>query len=48
PAQLLNSVAPYRLTPTRQVEFHIGFGLNRHAPDMIFGLGYSVRFDNLF
>ena len=48
PGHLLNSGAAYRLTPTQQIDFHVGFGLNRYAPDMIFGLGYSVRFDNLF
>ena len=48
PGHLLNSGAAYRLTPTQQIDFHVGFGLNRNAPDMIFGLGYSVRFDNLF
>jgi hypothetical protein len=48
PGHLLNSGAAYRLTPTQQLDFHIGFGLNHNAPSMIFGLGYSFRFDNLF
>jgi Putative MetA-pathway of phenol degradation len=48
PGHLLNSGAAYRLTPAQQIDFHIGFGLNHNAPQMIFGLGYSFRFDNLF
>ncbi len=48
PAHLFNSGAAYRLTATQQVDFHVGFGLNRNAPSMIFGLGYSFRFDHLF
>jgi Putative MetA-pathway of phenol degradation len=48
PAHLLNSGAAYRLTATQQIDFHVGFGLNHNAPSMIFGLGYSFRFDHLF
>ena len=48
PAHLLNSGAAYRLSPTQQLDLHIGFGLNRNAPNMIFGLGYSLRLDILF
>src|SRR5712692_3795961 len=45
--QLINSGAAYRLTPTRQVDFHVGFGLNHNAPNWFFGLGYSFRRDGL-
>jgi hypothetical protein len=48
PSYLFNSGAAYRLTPRQQIDFHVGFGLNHNAPDLIFGLGYSLRFDGLF
>src|ERR1700738_2520613 len=48
PAQLLNSGGVYRLTPTQQVDFHVAVGLNHNAPSYIVGVGYSVRFDDVF
>jgi hypothetical protein len=48
PAQLLNSGGVYRLTPTQQVDLHVAVGLNHNAPSYIAGIGYSVRFDELF
>ncbi len=48
PAQLLNSGGLYHLTPTQQVDFHVAVGLNHNAPSYIVGVGYSVRFDELF
>jgi hypothetical protein len=48
PAQLLNAGGVYRLTPTQQVDFHVAVGLNHNAPSYIVGVGYSVRFDELF
>ena len=48
PRHLLNSGGAYRLTPTQQIDFHVGFGLNRNAPNWLFGLGYSIRRDRLF
>jgi hypothetical protein len=48
PSQLLNSSGLYRLSPTEQVDFHIGLGLNHNAPSYIVGVGYSFRFDGLF
>jgi hypothetical protein len=47
-AHLFNSGGGYRITDTQQIDFHIGFGLNRNAPDHIFGVGYSFRLDGLF
>ena len=47
-AHLLNSGGGYRLTDTQQIDFHVGFGLNRNAPDYIVGIGYSWRIDHLF
>src|SRR5215470_5341523 len=46
--QLINSGGGYRITDTRQIDFHIGFGLNRNSPAYIFGVGYSFRLDGLF
>jgi hypothetical protein len=48
PAHLFNSGGGYRITDTQQIDFHIGFGLNRNAPSYIFGVGYSLRLDGLF
>jgi hypothetical protein len=48
PSHLFNTGASYRITPTQQIDFHIAFGLNRNAPDYIFGMGYSIRLDGLF
>lgn len=45
---LLNSGGGYRITDTQQVDFHVGFGLNRNAPAYVFGVGYSFRVDGLF
>jgi hypothetical protein len=45
PTYLINSGAMYRLTPTRQIDFHVAFGLNHNAPNFMFGLGYSFRVD---
>jgi len=46
--RLINSGAGYRITPTRQIDFHVAFGISRDAPDVIVGVGYSARFDRLF
>jgi Putative MetA-pathway of phenol degradation len=44
----LNSGGAYRLTKTEQLDFHLAVGLDKSAPDYIFGLGYSFRVDGLF
>ena len=46
--QLFNSGAGYRIDKNQQIDFHIGFGLDRDAPSYVFGLSYSFRFDGLF
>jgi hypothetical protein len=46
PSYLLNSGGGYRITPTQQIDFHIGIGLNDNAPAYIFGMGYSFRLDS--
>jgi hypothetical protein len=48
PTQLLNSGGLYRLGPDQQVDFHVALGLNHNAPSYIVGVGYSIRFDELF
>jgi Putative MetA-pathway of phenol degradation len=48
PSFLFDSGGGYRITPTQQIDFHIGIGLNDNAPAYIFGLGYSFRLDDLF
>jgi hypothetical protein len=48
PSYLFNSGGGYRITPTQQIDFHIGVGLNNNAPAYIFGIGYSFRLDSLF
>jgi hypothetical protein len=45
PGYLFNSGGGYRITPTQQIDFHIGIGLNDNAPAYIFGMGYSIRLD---
>jgi hypothetical protein len=47
-AQLFNSGGGYRITDTQQIDFRLGFGLDRAAPAYIFGIGYSFRLDGLF
>jgi Putative MetA-pathway of phenol degradation len=47
PRLLLNSGAMYRLTPTQQIDLHVAFGLDRNAPAVVFGVGYSFRIDRL-
>ncbi len=48
PSQLWNSGAVYHVDRTQQVDFHIAFGLNHHAPSCVVGVGYSFRIDGLF
>jgi len=43
--QLINSGGGYRIDDRHQIDFHVGVGLNRNAPNYIFGLGYSFRLD---
>jgi hypothetical protein len=47
PSYLFNSGGGYRITPTQQIDFHVGIGLNDKAPAYIFGVGYSFRIDDL-
>jgi outer membrane putative beta-barrel porin/alpha-amylase len=46
-SQLLNSGAGYRIDNNHQIDFHIGIGLDRSAPDYIVGMGYSFRLDRI-
>jgi len=47
-SQSINSGGLYRLSPTRQVDFHVAFGLNRNSAAYVVGVGYSLRLDGLF
>jgi hypothetical protein len=47
-SQLFNSGAGYRVDNNHQIDFHVGFGLDRNAPAFTFGIGYSFRIDHLF
>jgi hypothetical protein len=47
PIQEINAGGAWRLSPTRQLDFHAGFGLDRDAPRWFLGVGYSFRFDRL-
>lgn len=47
-SQLVDGGATYVLTPTQQLDLHVGVGLNRNAPNWVFGVGYSFRLDRLF
>jgi outer membrane putative beta-barrel porin/alpha-amylase len=42
---LINSGGGYRIDDHHQIDFHVGFGLDRNAPNYIFGVGYSFRLD---
>jgi hypothetical protein len=44
-SQLINSGGGYRIDDHHQIDFHVGIGLDRNAPNYIFGVGYSFRFD---
>jgi Putative MetA-pathway of phenol degradation len=48
PSQLWNSGAVYHIDRTRQVDFHIAYGLSHSAPSYVVGVGYSFRVDGLF
>jgi len=44
-SQWINSGGGYRIDDRHQIDFHVGVGLNRNAPNYIFGVGYSFRLD---
>jgi hypothetical protein len=48
PSQVLDGGGAWRFTPTQQIDFHVGFGLNHKSVDHYFGIGYSFRLDGLF
>lgn len=47
PRQFLNFGGSYRVTPTQQIDFHTGFGLDNRVPKAFIGIGYSWRWDRL-
>jgi hypothetical protein len=48
PMQLTDGGGSWRFNKTQQIDFHVGIGLNSNTVDHYFGLGDSIRFDNLF
>jgi hypothetical protein len=46
-SQLINSGGGYRIDDHHQVDFHVAVGIDRNAPNYIFGVGYSFRLDGL-
>jgi hypothetical protein len=47
-SHLFNSGGGYRIADNQQIDFHLGFDLNRNAPTYIFGLSYSFRLNRPF
>jgi outer membrane putative beta-barrel porin/alpha-amylase len=45
PRQQLDGGGAWRFTKNQQLDFHVGFGLNRASVDHFFGIGYSFRLD---
>ena len=48
PQQLVHCGGSYRLSALSLIDFHLGFGVSEAAPDILFGIGYSFRFDRLW
>ncbi len=46
--QLAHIGAAFKVNATNRLDFHFGFALNRAAPNRLFSIGYSVRFDHLW
>jgi opacity protein-like surface antigen len=46
-SQLINSGGGYRIDDHHQVDFHFGVGVDRNAPNYVFGVGYSFRLDGI-
>lgn len=45
-SQLISSGGGYRFVDHHQIDFHVGVGLDRNAPNYVFGVGYSFRLDS--
>jgi hypothetical protein len=45
-SQLINAGGGYRIDHHHQIDFHVGAGLDRDAPNYIIGIGYSFRLDD--
>jgi hypothetical protein len=46
-SQVVDAGGGWHLTPTQQVDFHVGAGLTSAAPHHYVGIGYSFRFDGV-
>lgn len=42
--QLLHVGTSFKFSPRSQIDFHVGHGLTRDAPNSIIGIGYSILF----
>ena len=47
-SQVIDVGGSWHVTPRQQLDFHLGVGLTRTAPDQYIGVGYSFRLDSLF
>jgi hypothetical protein len=47
-SQVIDVGGSWHVTPRQQLDFHIGVGLTRTAPDQYLGAGCSFRLDSLF
>ena len=47
-SQIVDVGGGWHITPTQQLDFHIGAGLSQAAPHHYVGVGYSLRVDGLF
>ena len=45
--QLINFGGGHRIDDHHQIDFHVGVGIDRNAPNYIFGVGYSFRLDGV-
>ena len=43
--QIAHLGTAYRITPKQQIDFHLGFGVSRAAPEHFLAVGYSIRLD---
>jgi hypothetical protein len=46
--QTVHVGAAYRITPTRQIDVHTGYGLTPATPGRFFAIGYSFRLDHVW
>jgi hypothetical protein len=47
PQHILHAGTAYKITPSQQLDFHVGFGLSSAAVDHFIGIGYSFQFQTM-